>query len=80
MAASEPSRQSGRPLRCRLGLHKERLRQGYWADRTFVLIGVNLYECSRCSWHMKGIGEGPHPGHGPACGVDACIDCWQEGS
>lgn len=22
----------------------------------------------------------PRPGHGPACGVDACIDCWQEGS
>ena len=49
-----------RRLACRVGLHRKRLRQGYWADRTFVMVGVNLYECSRpsCGWHTKGIGEG----------------------
>lgn len=45
------------PLRCRFGVHKKRLRPGYWADRTFLLIGVNLYECKCCGWHMKGMGE-----------------------
>jgi hypothetical protein len=58
MPEARPS-QSSRALLCRLGLHKKRLRHGYWADRTFVMIGVNLYECARpgCDWHMKGIGE-----------------------
>lgn len=46
-----------KPLLCRLGIHRKRLRPGYWADRTFLLIGVNLLECSRCDWHMTGIGE-----------------------
>lgn len=47
-----------RPLRCRLGWHKKRLRQGYWAERTYLLIGVNLYDCARCDWFVRGIGEG----------------------
>jgi hypothetical protein len=46
-----------RPLLCRLGLHRKRLRHGYWADRTFLIVGVNLYECRRCDWHTRGVGE-----------------------
>lgn len=51
------SRGLRRSWRCRLGWHKKRLRQGRWAERTFLLAGVNLYECERCNWHTKGIGE-----------------------
>lgn len=46
-----------RPLRCRVGWHKKVLRQGYHAERTFILLGVNLYQCTRCDWHTKGMGE-----------------------
>jgi hypothetical protein len=46
-----------KPRRCRIGRHKKRLRQGPVASRTFLLTGVNLYECERCDWRLSGIGE-----------------------
>lgn len=59
MPPEAESSRSKRPLRCRLGLHKKRLRPGHQADRTFLATGVNLYECARpgCGWHTKGLGE-----------------------
>jgi hypothetical protein len=57
MSESHPTHSATKSWRCRFGLHKKRLRQGWWAERTFLLIGVNLYECHHCDWHMKGIGE-----------------------
>lgn len=52
-----PLRRRKRPLRCRLGLHKKQSREGFYADKTLIAIGVILMECERCDWHMKGMGE-----------------------